>query len=170
MGIGSIAFIDFFANFNYTSADFAHQWVLNDGIREKLLEWKNKINNNKELTVGINVNNAEPLNNQLGVTNQQVYDEINAAINLWQRRPDMTCAVDKEIDLKITIKEVNGGSGVGRCLLENSFDTSVCPIDNDLFKANLDIYIPGNYVYFGQCNICLDLFFSTSRNLERGRE
>lgn len=147
MGIGSIAFIDFLANFNYTSADFAHQWVLNDRIREKSLGWKNKINNNKELTVGINFNNAEPLNTQLGITNQQVYDEINAAINLWQRWPEMTCA-DKEIDLKITIKEVNGGSGVGRCLLENSFD-------NDLFKANLDIYIPGNYVYFGQCNICL---------------
>jgi hypothetical protein len=124
MGIGSIAFIDFLANFNYTSADFAHQWVLNDGIREKSLGWKNKINNNKELTVGINFNNAEPLNTQLGITNQQVYDEINAAINLWQRWPEMTCT-DKEIDLKITVKEVNGGSGVGRCLLENSFDTIV---------------------------------------------
>jgi hypothetical protein len=83
MGIGSTAFIDFLASYNVTSADFAHQWLLNEGIKikPKSLGWKNSIYNKMELTVGINVNNGYSINN-----------EIKAAINEWQDRPEMFCA------------------------------------------------------------------------------
>ena len=156
MGIGSAAFIDFFANFNYTSANFGQQWVLNDGLGATSMRWPNKIYNKKVLTVGVNVNNAEPINTQLGILNQQVYNEIKAGINEWQVRPEVSC-VEKAIDLKLNIIEVNGGPGHGRCLLENNFDISVCPVDNYITDAKVDIYFPGNY--FG--NAISALIFSS---------
>lgn len=157
MGIGSAAFIDFLASFNVTSADFAHQWLLNEGIKPKSLGWKNSIYNKMELTVGINVHNGFTINTRTGVTEQHVYNEIKAAINEWQVRPEMFCAA-KDIDLKLNVVELDGGLGFASCLLENNMDSSACRISNAVANANLDIYIPGNY--FGQCHICIDLFFS----------
>lgn len=88
-----------------------------------------------ELTVGINVNNGYSINN-----------EIKAAINEWQDRPEMFCA--KDINLKLTVVELDGGlqaagrTGCCQLLAFQQYGQQCLPCNA---VANLDIYIPGNY-------------------------